>query len=324
MIKRILLPFIFTLCFILAKGQQTAQFSQYVFNGLYINPAYAGYKEDFNVNSFYRSQWTGLDGAPQTQSVTVDGALSDGKVGLGLMVNHDEIGAQSSLAAYGNYSYRVQLGSEENSKLAFGLGFGFIQSGIDGTKLNPTQTNDAYIPVGFESVLLPDARFGALYTSDNFFAGVSVDNILAQYIHSSAVNSLVVPVPKPNEYLTFGALFALNDQTKFKPSVLIKNSPGSPANIDINAFILLNERLWLGGTYRSTLGVGESSLQNGYQKSSAMVFMIEFFAKENFRVGYAFDYSLNQIGNYGYGSHELSVSFVLKRNKHSHSAPTYF
>lgn len=324
MLKKILLLFVFTLCFLLARGQQVAQFSQYIFNGLYINPAYAGYQEDWYVNSFYRSQWTGLDGAPQTQSIAADGALNDGKVGLGLMINHDEIGAQSSIAAYGNYSYRVQLGSEENSKLAFGLGFGFIQSGIDGTKLNPTQTNDAYIPVGFESVLLPDAKFGALYTSDSFFAGLSADNILAQYIHSSAVNSLVVPVPKPNEYLTFGALFSLSDETKFKPSVLIKNSHGSPASMDINAFILLNERLWLGGTYRSTLGVGESSLQNGYQKSSAMVFMVEFFASQNFRVGYAFDYSLNQIGNYGYGSHELSISIVLKRNQHSHSAPTYF
>lgn len=324
MVKRILLFVGFAFCFAFAEGQQ-AQFSQYVFNGLYINPAYAGYKEDLFVNSFYRSQWTGLDGAPQTQSIAADGALNNGKVGLGLMIDHDEIGAQSSISAYGNYSYRVQLGSQENSKLAFGLGFGFVQSGIDGTKLSPTQTNDAYIPAGYESVLLPDARFGVLYTNDNFFTGFSVDNLLAQYIHNSSVSTLLVPIPKPTEYFTVGALFSLNDETKFKPSVLIKNSQGAPASMDINAFILLNDKLWLGGTYRTSFAISNSNLQSGYQKSNAMVFMVEFFARQNFRIGYAFDYSLNQIGNYGYGSHELSVSFLLKKNKNNHSShPSYF
>src|SRR5476651_421432 len=130
--KKLLLFFSLLLCFMAANAQQDAQFSQYIFNGLYINPAYAGYKEDLYVNSFFRSQWTGLDGAPTTFSLSMDGAVNDGKVGLGLMIQHDAIGAQSNTAAYGNYAYRIQVGENEHSKLALGMGFGFIQTGING------------------------------------------------------------------------------------------------------------------------------------------------------------------------------------------------
>src|ERR1700761_680046 len=147
MMKRLVIFLSLTLCFITAYAQQDAQFSQYIFNGLYINPAYAGYREDLYFNSFFRSQWTGLEGAPTTFSAAIDGTVKDGKVGLGLMVQHDEIGAQSNIAAYANYAYRLQIGEQAHSKLAFGLGFGFIQNGIDGTKLNAVQANDTSVPV---------------------------------------------------------------------------------------------------------------------------------------------------------------------------------
>src|ERR1700744_134381 len=101
--KKLVLFFGLIVCFAKAMAQQDAQFSQYIFNGLYINPAYAGYKEDLYVNSFFRSQWTGLDGAPTTFSIAMDGAVNDGKVGLGLMIQRDQIGAQNNIAAYGNY-----------------------------------------------------------------------------------------------------------------------------------------------------------------------------------------------------------------------------
>src|ERR1700755_710582 len=121
MMKRILFLCALILSFITANAQQDAQFSQYIFNGLYINPAYAGYKSDFYVNSFYRSQWTGLEGAPQTVSIAADGAVANDKVGLGLLVQSDKIGAQSNTAAYANYAYRIQIGEDEDSRLAFGV-----------------------------------------------------------------------------------------------------------------------------------------------------------------------------------------------------------
>jgi len=315
MMRRVILFSCLIFCFLAASAQQDAQFSQYIFNGLYINPAYAGYKEDLYVNSFFRSQWTGLDGAPTTLSVAMDGAIKDGKVGLGLMIQHDQLGAQSNIAAYGNYAYRIQIGEQEHSKLAFGLGFGFIQNGIDGTKLNPVQSNDIYVPTTYESILLPDARLGVFYSNDHFFAGASVDNLIAQYMHPNESTALLIPVPKPHTYFTTGALFDIDYDTKLKPSILIKDAPGAPTSMDINAFVLMSEKLWLGATYRTAVNIyNKPNLQSGLPTSSAMVGMAEFFVNENFRVGYAFDYSLNKLGTYGYGSHEISISIMLKQS----------
>lgn len=321
MMKKLLLIFVLSATFITAKAQQDAQFSQYVFNGLYINPAYAGYKSDFYINSFYRSQWTGLNGAPTTLSLSADGAVANDKVGLGLLIQRDQIGAQSNIAAYGNFSYRIQIGEDENSRLAFGLGLGFIQAGIDGNRLNPVQAGDSYIPTGYHSYQSPDARFGVLYTNDNYFIGASVDNLLPQFTHDpSNISALGVPIIKPHEYFTAGALFEINEQTKFKPSILIKDSPTAPTSMDINAFLLLNEKVWIGGTYRTAIDIyNKPNLQKGLPKSSAMVAIVEFFATENLRLGYAFDYSMNKLGALGYGSHELSIGFLLKNSKSSRS-----
>lgn len=321
MMKKILLFCVLTLSFITATAQQDAQFSQYIFNGLYINPAYAGYKQDFYINSFYRSQWTGLDGAPQTISIAADGAVNDGKVGVGLLIQRDQIGAQSNTAVYGNYSYRIQIGQDENSKLAFGLGFGFIQSGLDGNKLNPVQSGDNYIPTGYHSLISPDARLGALYTNDDFFVGASVDNLLPRYTHNPQnADALGVPIPEPHEYFTAGALFDLSDDVKFKPSILIKDTKSAPTSMDINAFMLLSEKIWLGATYRTAVSLyNKPNLQPDLQKTSAIVAMAEFFVSDNLRIGYAFDYSLNKLGTYGYGSHELSIGFTIKNKSNSRS-----
>jgi type IX secretion system PorP/SprF family membrane protein len=320
--KRLLVLFSFILYCAAANAQQDAQFSQYVFNGLYINPAYAGYKSDININSFYRSQWTGLDGSPTTISIAADGAIANDKVGLGLLLQRDAIGAQSSIALYSNYAYRIQIGQDEDSRLALGLGVGFIQSGVDGNKLNPVQSGDDYIPVGYHSFLSPDARVGVLYTNDHYFIGASADNLLPQFMSSlQNANALGVPIPKPHEYFTMGALFELNAQTKLKPSILIKDSPTVPTSMDVNLFLLLNEKIWLGTTYRTGIALyNKPNLQAGLPQSSAMVAVVEFFATENLRIGYAFDYSLNKLGSYGYGSHELSIGFLLKNNRSSRSS----
>ncbi|QJD98390.1 type IX secretion system membrane protein PorP/SprF [Mucilaginibacter robiniae] len=299
-----------------AFAQQDAQFSQYTFNGLYINPAYAGYKQDVYANAFYRSQWTGLEGAPQTFSLAVDGSVHDTKVGLGLLVAHDGIGAQSSLAVYGNYAYRLQIGDNENSRLAFGIGAGFVQNGLDGNKLTATQTGDNYIPTGYQSALLPDARLGVLYTNDRFFIGGSVDNLLARKLSMLKDKSILTPVPVPHFYFTTGALFSINDDVKFKPSILLKDDLNGPTSLDINAFTLLGERIWIGATYRTAVSLyNKPQLQNGLQKSNAVVGVVELFATDKLRVGYAFDYSLTPLSSYSYGSHELSIGIYLN---HSH------
>lgn len=103
-------------------AQQNAQFSQYMFNGLYINPAYAGYKEQLYAHSFYRMQWVGFPGAPKTFTIGVDGTANNDKMGLGLILANDKIGSANSTSAMFNYAYKIQTG--EDAKLSFGLAAG--------------------------------------------------------------------------------------------------------------------------------------------------------------------------------------------------------
>jgi type IX secretion system PorP/SprF family membrane protein len=296
-----------------AKAQQDAQYSQYIFNGLYINPAYAGYKKDLYLHSFYRSQWTGFPGAPQSFSVALDGAVHDDKVGLGVLLAADKIGAQSSLAAYGNYAYRLQVGDNENSRLSLGLGLGLVQGTLDGTKLTAVQANDAAVPTGLQSSLMPDARTGVMYSNDHWFAGLSADNLLAHMLPRD--KSILVPVPMPHFYFTAGALMDIDQDTKFKPSFLIKDDRGGPTSLDLNAFVLLGEKLWLGGTYRTGIHLyAKPNLQKNLEQQNAIVGMVEFFVTDRFRVGYAYDYSTTQLGAYNYGSHEISIGIYLKHD----------
>ena len=311
--------FVFTFLFLSSlciHAQQDAQFTQYVFNGLHINPAYAGYKEDLFVQSFYRTQWEGIKGAPKTFTVSADGATNEGNVGLGLIVTNDKIGAQRYLTAFANYAYRIRLGNDESSRLAFGLGLGIAQLGIDGNELSTIQDNDIIVPSGFQSVRVPDARFGIFYSNNNYYIGASATNILARYMSRKYTAQILVPVPQPHLYLTGGALFSLNEEIKFKPVVLLKEDFRGPGSLDISTFFLLKEQIWLGAFMRTSVNiVPKNNLQKGLTKESAMGAIIEIFATPNLRIGYSYDYSLNAIRNYNYGSHEISIGLYLKNKR---------
>jgi type IX secretion system PorP/SprF family membrane protein len=311
----------FLICFFLFAGitafaQQDAQYSQYMFNGLFINPAYAGYRQDIYLYSFYRSQWTGFDGAPQSFSATLDGTVNDTKVGLGLLISNDRIGAQSSTSAFANYAYRVQMGEDENSRLTFGIGAGLTQAALDGSKLNPAQQGDFDIPTTSQSAILPDARLGVLYMDKTVFAGFSIDNLISGWMAGQVDKSVILTMPVPHFYFTAGAYIPLNDDTMIKPSILIKDDKRGPTSLDLNTFFLLNERIWVGGTYRTAVPLYKKPfLQNNLEKSNAWVAMVQFFVTEKLRVGYSFDYSLTPLANYNYGSHEISIGLYLKEGK---------
>lgn len=297
-----------------AKAQQDAQFTQYLFNGIHINPAYAGYKDDLYVQSFYRSQWAGIKGAPKSFSIAADGAFNDGNVGLGLIVNNDQLGAQSYLTAYANYAYRIKL-NDEDSQLAFGIAAGIMQLGLDGNKLEGYKPGDGLIPVGSQTNTLPDARFGIYYANKNYFAGFSATNMLAKYMAKKSKENRLVPVPQPHFYFTAGALFPVNEDVQFKPVILFKDDTKGPSSLDINAFLLLKETIWLGGFYRSSFDLYKKDYQqNGLSKQNAIGAILEVFATENLRIGYSYDYSLNKLRDYNNGSHEISVGFYINRN----------
>jgi len=316
MIKKILFVFAITLSSLLAVAQQDAQYSQYMFNGIYINPAYAGYKEQLNVHSFYRNQWTGITGSPKSMSLAVDAIANSGNVGLAFQVASDKLGAQNSVSAYANYAYRLRVGKSESSRLALGVGVGVLQQGIDGNNLNARDEGDNFIPIGNQNEIVPDARAGVFYSDDRFYAGFSADNLIAQYILNQRNLSVYFQTPKTHFYLTAGMLLPINESVQIKPSFLLKDDRGGPTSLDINAFVLLGNKIWVGGSYRTAVKLyNKSYLQSNLQKTNSAVGMVEFFATNFLRLGYAYDQTLSSLAGYSGGSHEISVGFTIKPKK---------
>lgn len=293
-----------------AQAQQDAQITQYLFNGLYINPAYAGYKEDVYIQSYFRSQWVGLTGAPKSFAIAMDGTFSE-NVGLGGTISSDKIGAQSSLAAYLNYAYRIRVGQDEDSHLAFGLAAGLMQLSLDGSQLHAVTQGDNSVPVASQSMAMPDANVGIYYANSKWFTGFSATNILARYVNPNSAANLLVPIPQPHFYLTGGTFIPLNDDVVLKPVILIKDDLKGPTTIDFDAFIILNERLTFGGFYRASAKLYQKNLQNDLPKQNSFGVIADFFVTPGVRVGYSYDHTMNSFSAYNSGSHELSIGFYL-------------
>ncbi|RDC56146.1 type IX secretion system membrane protein PorP/SprF [Pedobacter chinensis] len=303
-------------------SQQDAQFSQYMFNGIYINPAYAGYREQLNVSAFYRTQWTGIEGSPKTMSAAVDAIANDGNVGLALQISSDRLGAQRNESVYGNYSYRIPMNADGTSRLAFGLGVGAVQLGIDGALLNPNDF-EIYQPVGMQSTIVPDARAGIYFSNDRFYAGFSADNLVSQYINIDRY--AFIAQPKTHYYLTAGTLIPLSQDILIKPSFLLKDDRGGPTSLDLNAFMIISEKVWIGGSYRTGVKLyNKSYLQKSLSKLNSAVAALQLFPTENFRIGYAYDFSIGPLQGYSSGTHEISIGYFFNRRNTRMFTPRYF
>jgi type IX secretion system PorP/SprF family membrane protein len=320
--KKILLIILLILGGLLAKAQQDAQFSQYMFNGIYINPAYAGYKERLNVHAFYRNQWTGIAGSPSTMSIAIDAIANDGNVGLALQISSDRLGAQRNLAAYANYAYRLSMNADGSSRLAFGLGVGAVQLGIDGSLLNP---NDFEVnqPIGIQSTIVPDARAGIYFANDRFYAGLSADNLVSQYVDIDRY--AFIAQPKPHYYLTAGILVPLNEDIQIKPSLLLKDDRGGPTSLDLNAFVILGDKFWIGGAYRTGVKLyNKDYLQKDLSKLNSAVAAVQIFPSSTLRIGYAYDFSIGPLQGYSGGTHEISVGYQFDRKNIRMGTPRIF
>ncbi|SFH34979.1 PorP/SprF family type IX secretion system membrane protein [Pedobacter insulae] len=310
--KKIILSGLFFLMLFNAYGQQEAQYGQYVFNGLYINPAYAGYKDEIYFQAFYRAQWTGIKGGPRSLSVSIDAPVSDGKLGLGALISTDKIGAQTSLNAMGNLAYRIKLNDDGTRAVSFGLGLGVLQMGINGSLLTPNEIGDTRIPTGNQTNIVPDARAGIQYSSERFFIGFSANSLIAPYLTKDKNFDILTMKAESHFYLTTATIYRLNEDLIFKPSFLIKDDLHGPTSVDLNAFLLFRDKLWLGGLYRTSMKMyPKKNLQKELSNKSALGFIAEFFVKPNFRVGYGYDYSLSKLSAFDHGSHELSIGFYL-------------
>lgn len=307
-----------------ARAQQDAQYSQYMFNTLVINPAYAGYRETYNVSLLHRDQWTGFDGAPKTQSLIADGVFTKNKkVGLGVAIVNDKSGLLGQRSFYVNYAYRLPVG-DNNARLAFGLAAGVSQYSIDNGSAVVQDRDDPNFLGNNASSLGPDGKFGVHYSTDRFYAGVSATNLLSRAV---SYQDGTVAKQGRHYFITAGYLVDLNEDLKLKPSFLIRDDAQGPSSVDVTSFLLIKEMVWVGATYRAGVNLWKKTyLNTATLNQNSVVGAVEFFAAKKFRLGYAYDYSLSGMGDAANGSHEISLGVILNANKKSAAllTPRYF
>jgi type IX secretion system PorP/SprF family membrane protein len=299
-------------------AQQNAQFNQYIFNELLINPAYAGTKEVWNINGIFSSQWTGMPGAPNTATVSAEGPVGN-HIGLGFHFLNDVIGAQMNQALFGSYAYRVNL--SEKLHLSLGLAIGASYFTLDGTKLHAeSETIDPAIPLSTQRTMKFDSKAGAFLYTDRFYAGFSVSDLLGDAID---YNDLVAQQAQ-HYYLTAGYVFDLGKKVKAKPSFLMKEDFRSPTTFDVNAMFLFWDRFWLGASLRLNAPIWNTeNLDNTLRNRNGMVFMTDWNITDKFRMGYAYTLTLTELKDYS--GHEVHIAYYFPRkDSPKMKTPRYF
>ncbi|MFC0604784.1 PorP/SprF family type IX secretion system membrane protein [Winogradskyella pulchriflava] len=293
-----------------AFAQQLPQFTQYMFNTISINPAYAGSRETFSAVGLHRSQWVGLEGGPETQTLSVHTPLRNEKIGLGLSFINDKLGYENFSYIYGDFSYTIQTGV--NSKLAFGVKGGFTHYNLDEELLtDPSVVNDPFFN-DVSNRWSPNVGAGLYWHSQRWYLGLSAPRILnTDYNNGGNGNIDYVALERISYYITGGYVFDLSKTTKLKPSVLLKATNGAPLSFDVSANFLFNETFWIGAGYR----INESA--------AAIGGIADFQVSKQLRIGYAYEYPISDIRAYTSGTHEVLLMFEVFKSKRIKS-PRYF
>lgn len=297
-----------TACF----AQQDPQYSQYMFNQLAINPAYAGSKEALSAVMDLRKQWINMPGSPQTGSLSFHGPLAAKALGLGGHMVAESIGPTSWTAAYLDAAYRLKLGK---GKLSLGLSGGFVNYRLDVAKLD---YKDGSEPIGSYTGQRTafDVSTGFYYYSPSFYIGGSITHLNKPNLYKDASTVNLGGTNKnvtlffnldPHSFLYLGKGFKVNDNLVFSPSVMLKGVAGQ-GQMDLNFNFLLKQKMWLGISLRSGYGI---------------VALFQLYVTNQFKVGYAYDQGLNRIGLIGQSTHEIMLSYDFTNLKTKMLSPRY-
>jgi type IX secretion system PorP/SprF family membrane protein len=309
-------------------AQQNIQFTQYVFNSLSVNPAYAGYKEEWFAQMALRTQWLGVEGAPKTGVISIDGIVDprDRKMGIGFQVTSDKIGPQFTTSVTGNYAYRLQLNDDDTQRLSFGIGVGVVQYNLDGQMLNTSEGGDQAIALDNESHLKPDLRLGVYYNSDYWYIGLSMLDAFSNGGVTNTTRSPAFNISRSRHaYFIAGSLINISPEMRVRPSLMIKEDFRGPTSLDLNVMTIFNDKLWLGGSFRTGFGLwkkGINDLDLGKQNSISGI--VQVFVSDRFRIGYSYDYVTSKLGSNQNGSHELTMGFTFGRVPRSFICPRVF
>lgn len=289
-------------------GQQRPVVTQYMFNGLALNPAYAGSLNYFSATALYRKQWVNMPGAPEISTFSAHSNIKDKNIGLGIMAAQDKVGVHEDVSIYGSYAFRIRM---RKGVFAMGLQAGFNNLTSRFSRLNLRDPTDPELNYDVSQFKM---NFGAgvYYNTETFYAGFSVPYMLKarklkdlEYIRET--------IESRNYYLTAGKVLDVSRNIKIKPSVLLRFEDGMPVAYDINCNLFLDELLNLGASYR---------------EGDSFSTLFEVQLTDFIRIGYAYDWIASDIRNYSSGTHEFMVNYRLNlyapRKQRMCPGPMYF
>lgn len=280
-------------------GQQDPQYTQYMYNMNVLNPAYAGSKGITSIGLLGRTQWVGVEGAPRTVTLSMHSPIGRA-VGIGLSVIHDEIGPVKEDNIYADFSYTIFTSS--TGRLAFGLKAGVTF--MDVRELEMVDPDPLNIPIHKTS---PNFGAGVYYYTDKFYVGLSAPNFLETKHLEKEGGVVSTASDKMHYFLTSGYVFDIADNLKLKPSTMIKATAGAPISVDLSLNLLVDEKVELGLSHRFDDSISA---------------LVGFQVNDDFRVGYAYDYTTTRFGNFNSGSHEIMLLFDF--NRKNVKSPRFF
>ena len=303
---------IVTLVIVLISGlsyaQQDAQFSNYMYNTLSFNPAYAGSRGTTSIYLSQRSQWVGLEGAPTTNALSYHSPIGSSNLGIGLSFINDAIGPVEENLVSLDMSYTIQ--TSYDYKLAFGLRASAHMLNVDFTQLNIFNPGDVLAQNNINNRFSPNLGFGMFWYSDKSYVGLSIPNLLETRHINKDLNSSVSSISKErlHYHFTAGHMFNISQDILFKPAVLTKIVSGSPLQLDVSANFQMYEKFMIGASYRM---------------DAAVSFLGGFQINRNWLLGYAYDFDTNNLSTYNSGSHEVFLRYEVFRSNRVRS-PRFF
>lgn len=289
-----------------ASAQQDPQYTNYMYNTININPAYAGSRGALSIFGLHRSQWVGIDGAPTTNSFSVNTPLGDSKVGLGVSFVNDRLGVMDENTISIDFSYTIDL-NDRDSKLSFGLkGSGNMLSVAysDLIKYNP---NDPKILTDISGEFTPNIGAGVYWHNEKTYFGFSVPNFLETTRYNDNIQSTMQQ--KMHYYFMGGHVIDINPTLKFKPAFLLKAVNGAPLQADITGNFLIHDKFTIGGAYRW---------------DAAWSALVGFQITDGLFIGYSYDNDVKGLSNYNSGSHEVFLRFELFNKYRRVNSPRFF
>jgi type IX secretion system PorP/SprF family membrane protein len=301
--KTRILLFVLMFTAVVSYAQQDAQFTQYMYNTINVNPAYAGSRGALSIFALHRTQWVGLDGAPVTNAVSINTPLNGSNLGLGVSLINDRIGPTHENTLSADLSYTIP--TSEKFKLSFGIKGTANLFDLNNYELDPVDLDDPSLQN--YNKFSPNIGAGLYLHSDKAYIGFSIPNFIETNRYDD--NEVAIFKEKINYYLIAGYVFDLNSEIKFKPAFITKMVEGAPLQIDASANFLFNNKFNVGVAYRW---------------SAALSAMVGFQVSDGLFIGYGYDNETTNLKNYNSGSHEIFLRYEIFNNVNRITTPRFF